>query len=217
MSIPAGTCYKTSPFMREDLIEYPVYRLSFDGLFRGSKEVALAGFMCYGWVLYKYDRVMAKGYGVAARGTDATSNIAEYLGLIDGLQTLVDMEIGENPVQIVGDAKVVINQMRGRSRIVADRVIPVYEQAAALAAELEIAAWRWVPRRQNKAADMLTRRALREFRADRQEFKKAWDQIFEDHAASRDQLHDFGGMLIFPGIQDEIELGANGVRPGAWQ
>ena len=202
---------------QENLVEYPVYHLSFDGLFRGSKEVALAGFMCYGWVLYKYDHLMAKGYGVAARGMDATSNIAEYLALIDGLQTLVDMEIGDDPVQVAGDAKVVINQMRGRSRILADRVIRVYEQAAALAAELEVMAWRWVPRRQNKAADMLTRRALREFRADQRAFEMAWDQIFEDHAASRDQLHDFGGMLIFPGMNTEIDFGSNGFHSGGWQ
>ncbi len=122
MTVHALNLRRVSPYVKEGLVEFPVYRLSFDGLFRGSKEIALAGFMCYGWVLHKYDQVMAKGYGVAARGTDATSNIAEYLALIDGLQTLVDLGVRHDPVHVIGDAKVVINQMRGRSRITTDRV-----------------------------------------------------------------------------------------------
>jgi ribonuclease HI len=207
MSVHAVNLLNIPPFVREGLVEFPVYTLSFDGLFRGSKEVAMAGFMCYGWVLQKYDQLLAKGYGVAARGTDATSNIAEYLALIDGLQTLVDLRVKHGPVHVVGDAKVVINQMRGRSRITADRVVPVHEEASTLAANLKITAWRWVPRRQNKAADMLTRRALREFRADRNEFDKAWEQIIEDHAASRNQLRYYGGMLIFPGERRDFNTG----------
>ena len=199
MSVHAVNLHQVPPYVREGLVEFPVYQLSFDGLFRGSKKATMAGFMCYGWVLNKHNQLMAKGYGVAARGTDATSNIAEYLALIDGLQTLVDLGVNHEPIHVVGDAKVVINQMRGRSRVTADRVFPVHEEASALAAVLNVSAWRWVPRRQNKAADKLTRRALREFRADRVEFDKAWEQIFADHAASCSQLRYYGGMLIFRG------------------
>ncbi len=65
--------------------------LEFDGLFRPSPVSPTAGIMCVGWLVRSGGNILAKGYAVIARGTDATSNIAEYLAMIEGLQALIDM------------------------------------------------------------------------------------------------------------------------------
>jgi ribonuclease HI len=72
---------------------------------------------------------------------------------------------------VCGDAKAIINQMKGASRVSAPRVWPMYRRACGLANQLNIAEWRWLPRKQNKNADILARRAFREIRANREEFE----------------------------------------------
>ncbi len=176
-----------------------MYELRFDGLFRGNKDFAFAGFMCIGWVLYKQGRLVAQGYGAAASGVGATSNIAEYLALIDGLQTLIDMNATQNRVLVIGDARVVINQMKGTAKVSTERVFPLYEEASDLAAQFYEINWGWIPRRKNRVADKLTRRALQELRADQTAFKSTWRQIMRDRKARRSRIHHLGGMIILRG------------------
>ena len=85
-----------------------MYELMFDGLFRSAKKKRHAGFMCIGWALFRGTVQIGQGYGVIGRGRDATSNIAEYLALIDGLQAVLDLGIRRDCVRVVGDARVVI-------------------------------------------------------------------------------------------------------------
>lgn len=180
-----------------------MYELRFDGLFRSVKDPDVtdgcAGVMCIGWLVTERGRLIAHGYGALGRGVDATSNIAEYLALIDGLQALQDMGAAETPVRILGDAKAVIDQMRGSCKVSTERVFPLYDQASRLAASLTVIAWEWVPRKKNKAADKLSRLALRQFRANPQEVQTARAAILRDHKSQRDRLHDLGGLLVFQG------------------
>jgi ribonuclease HI len=174
-----------------------MYELWFDGLFRGTKAARKAGLMCFGWLIYRNGRHIAEGYGITARGQNATSNIAEYLGLIDGLEILTDISHHYEPVRVIGDSKVVIDQLRGRSRIRTQRVLPLHNKVRQLAQLLEIKEWKWLPRRHNKAADRLTRLALREFRADPQGVERAWSTVLADNAQKRDKLHILGGMMVY--------------------
>lgn len=176
-----------------------LYELRFDGLFREAKENSQAGLMGIGWLLSRGDRIVAHGYGVTARGVDATSNMAEYLALIDGLQAIADMGLDDHPIKVMGDARVVICQMTGDSRVTAQRLIPVYRRAQKLARKLNIVTWEWIPRKQNKAADLLTRRALREVVADEQAFQTAWERLLRDHACQRKHLYTLGGMVVLNG------------------
>jgi ribonuclease HI len=174
-----------------------MYELCFDGLFRSTKGVPQAGFMCIGWAIFEWGSPVAQGYGVTARGMDATSNIAEYLALIDGLQAFADMKPRRKPLRVVGDARVVISQMTGASRVNAKRVKPLFREARRLSERLSPVDWVWVPRRQNKYADRLTRRALRELLADPVEFKSARKAILRDHAARKNQMRHLGGMMVY--------------------
>jgi ribonuclease HI len=176
-----------------------MYELWFDGLFRGTKAARKAGLMCFGWLIFRDERQIAKGYGIVARGMNATSNIAEYLGLIDGLETLIDISVNYEPVRVIGDSKVVIDQMKGISRISAQRVLPLHHKACRLAQLLHVTEWKWLPRRHNKAADRLTRLALREFRSDPLGVQQAWKTVLNDHAKKRDSFHILGGMMVYQG------------------
>lgn len=177
----------------------PLYELRFDGLFREAKENSCAGLMGIGWLLNRENQLVAHGYGVTARGVDATSNMAEYLALIDGLQAIADMGLEECPLKVMGDARVVICQMTGDSRVSAERLIPVYRRARKLARKLNIVTWEWIPRKLNKAADQLTRHALREVTSNEVAFTLAWNRLLRDHARQRKHLYTLGGMMVLNG------------------
>ncbi len=141
--------------------------LQFDGLF---SEVATdnrkAGFLCYGWLIWRGSLVVARGHGGVARAQDATSNVAEYIALIEGLDALSDLGDHHEPVQVFGDAKCVIDQMSGISDVNSPAIQPLYRKACKLADDFTSIEWRWKPRRHNREADRLTRLAMRQILTD---------------------------------------------------
>ena len=166
-----------------------MYTLFFDGLFRGipgnitSKNHA--GIMCYGWLVFRGKQVVARGHGAFARGKDATSNNAEYLALIEGLDALIDMGLTKERVKICGDAKCIIDQMLGTAEVNAHSIKPLYYRARRLAGHFADLNWEWRPRRHNQEADSLTRRAMRQLRLDSPSYQAAVQAISPGHAETR--------------------------------
>lgn len=152
--------------------------LEFDGLFRGAPPALHlnddAGFMCYGWVILCEGDVIARGHGGYVRAHSASSNVAEYLGLIEGLEALLDLQVTGETVLVCGDAKSIIEQMTGRASVVASSIKPLHRKAARLARQFRSIQWSWAPRRYNHTADSLTRRALRQIRAFPEEYERAF-------------------------------------------
>jgi ribonuclease HI len=143
------------------------YTLQFDGLYRGVETdekppSAQAGFMCYGWVILKNKKEIARGHGGYIHGQNATSNTAEYLALIEGLEALRDLGLEHETIEVVGDARSVIEQMQGLSEVNAQRSQCVFQRARRLARHFTALTWTWAPRCKNHVADSLTRRALRQ-------------------------------------------------------
>jgi ribonuclease HI len=158
--------------------------LQFDGLFRNApQELNLggnAGFMCYGWVILRGETVVARGHGGYARSRDASSNVAEYLGLIEGLGALLDMTPGSGTaVEICGDAKSIIEQMQGCAMVTATSIKPLYRRARKLAAHFSEIHWSWMPRRPNPPPAALPRRALRQIRANPEEWEAALEDFYQ--------------------------------------
>jgi ribonuclease HI len=144
--------------------------LRFDGLFRplteAGKDYSNAGFMCYGWIIQRDGVTLAQGHGAFARGQDANSNTAEYLALIEGLDALRDFALGNEPICVCGDAKSIIDQMRGTSQVSASSAKPLYRQATEIAQRFFCVEWSWLPRKNNTQADTLSRKALQQIRRD---------------------------------------------------
>jgi ribonuclease HI len=155
--------------------------LRFDGLYRplntGTGKIrTTAGLMCYGWVILRDGIVIGRGHGGYVRSNNASSHIAEYLGLIEGLEALADMGLTNEAVVIIGDARSVIDQMRGEASVSAERIRGFYQRAKRCAARFRAITWQWSPRKTNHDADALTRRALRQIRANPESYTEILNQ-----------------------------------------
>jgi ribonuclease HI len=186
-----------------------MFTLHFDGLFRTAIKASQAGIMCFGWLLQENSSLIAYSYGATARGIDATSNLAEYLGLIDGLEAMLDIGVEYDNKIIYGDAKVVIDQIAGKAKISAPRIFPFYERVCRFAFQINPIEWCWIPRKQNKAADLLSRRALMEVLESSGGFESVWQDILLDHSINQDKMRELGEMLVFqPRAEIHTPLGA---------
>jgi probable phosphoglycerate mutase len=87
----------------------------------------------------------------------ATNNVAEYRGLIAGLEMVRELDpIAALEVRM--DSKLVIEQMAGRWKIKHSDMKSLALEAARL--RPATVTWTWVPRELNKVADTLVNRAL---------------------------------------------------------
>ncbi|SHL05441.1 probable phosphoglycerate mutase [Pseudonocardia thermophila] len=101
------------------------------------------------------DEVLAERSG--GIGT-ATNNVAEYRGLIAGLQAAI--ELGATTVEVRMDSKLVVEQMSGRWKVKHPSMQPLAAEAKALVARFESVTFTWVPRERNARADALANRAM---------------------------------------------------------
>jgi ribonuclease HI len=140
-----------------------MYILQFDGMLRLINEkTGKTGLLGYGWLILNNDIEAARGFGLFAHSRMPNSNIAEYLALIEGLEALTDLRIRNQPVEIRGDAKCVIDQMKGIASVNSLSIQKLHRRASRLADRLDSLTWTWIPRNKNKLADKLSRRGLRQ-------------------------------------------------------
>jgi probable phosphoglycerate mutase len=113
------------------------------------------------------------GYGAVVKDPDghvlaeaaesigiATNNVAEYRGLIAGLNSLLALGVEGEPIEVRMDSKLVIEQMAGRWKVKHEGLRPLALEAAALARRFRVTAWKWIPRERNKHADRLANEAM---------------------------------------------------------
>ncbi|MGL6236646.1 MAG: bifunctional RNase H/acid phosphatase [Segniliparus sp.] len=94
----------------------------------------------------------------AERIGHATNNVAEYRGLIAGLEAA--KEIGARHVAVRMDSKLVVEQMSGRWKVKHADMRELASQAAAVSRVFDAVSYTWVPREQNKRADALLNTVL---------------------------------------------------------
>ena len=87
-----------------------------------------------------------------------TNNVAEYRGLLAGLQLAAGLDPAAE-VEVRMDSKLVVEQMAGRWKIKHPDLKPLAARAARVFPG-GIARWTWIPREQNKRADTLVNAAL---------------------------------------------------------
>ncbi|WP_067859291.1 bifunctional RNase H/acid phosphatase [Nocardia shimofusensis] len=110
----------------------------------------------YGAVVFDTDRTVlaerSAGLGIA------TNNVAEYRGLIAGLEAAA--ELGARTVDVRMDSKLVVEQMSGRWKVKHAAMIPLAERARRLVAGFDRVTFTWIPRERNKHADKLANEAM---------------------------------------------------------
>ena len=126
-------------------------RLSTDGGARGNPGPA-----AYGYVLESGD-----GHVLDARGEAigvATNNVAEYRGLIAGLEKA--LELGVTELEVVSDSELVVKQMEGEYKVKNEALRELNDRATDLAERLDKVAYTAVRRAHNELADRLVNEAL---------------------------------------------------------
>jgi probable phosphoglycerate mutase len=101
-------------------------------------------------------RVLAERAASVGR---ATNNVAEYGGLVAGLQAALDLDPTAE-VEVRMDSKLVVEQMSGRWQIKHPDMRQLALQAQKIARQLAQVRYTWVPRAQNGAADALANSAM---------------------------------------------------------
>lgn len=135
----------------------------------------------------------------------ATNNVAEYNGLIAGLEAARAID-PTAAITVRMDSKLVVEQMSGRWQIKHPDMKPLALRARELARGAEVA-YEWVPREANKAADALANEAMdtrnaaiaRDFDADGPmvgpEYDDAVDAEFVEHA-EEERVGDGGAPQV---------------------
>jgi probable phosphoglycerate mutase len=88
----------------------------------------------------------------------ATNNVAEYRGLIAGLEAAA--ELGATEVEARLDSKLVVEQMCGRWQIKHPGLRPLAARAAELVRRFDTVDFGWIPRDRNAHADALANAAM---------------------------------------------------------
>ncbi|MBS4730180.1 bifunctional RNase H/acid phosphatase [Mycobacterium sp. SM1] len=111
----------------------------------------------YGSVVWSADHATVLAESKQAIGR-ATNNVAEYRGLIAGLEEAA--KLGATQVVVSMDSKLVVEQMSGRWRVKQPHLAELYAQARALASRFDQISYSWVPRERNSHADRLANEAM---------------------------------------------------------
>jgi len=169
--------------------------LEFDGGSRGNPGPAAYGYR----VTIDGEILLEEGCGYIGR---TTNNIAEYRGLLEGLQYLVE-EYPNNNVKIIGDSQLIIKQIQGEYSVNKGELVKLNEKVQDLLRQLEgTVEIEWVPREQNGDADELVNKALDEYEGKGSE---DYAKILKKHNLP-DEVKEALGITIQESIQD-IEEG----------
>ena len=101
------------------------------------------------------------GVVLAAHGQTigvATNNVAEYRGLVAGLEKAI--ELGVSEIEVVSDSELLVKQMRGEYRVKNAALRELSVEAARLARRIGSVTYTAVRREQNELADRLVNEAL---------------------------------------------------------
>ena len=128
-------------------------KLYFDGASKGNPGPA-----SYGGVIFNPDGSVLKTYKNVI-GT-ATNNVAEYKGLIAGLQLCISENVTR--VAVYGDSNLVIQQSAGKWKVRCDHLRPLHEDVLQCIKKIGSVQLNHVKRKYNARADALANDALRE-------------------------------------------------------
>jgi ribonuclease HI len=129
------------------------WRLMIDGAARGNPGQAGCGAAIYdenGVVRKELCRYLGH----------ATNNVAEYEGLLMGLEALITL--GQRRVVVESDSQLLVRQLNGEYRVKDEKLQVLYRRAQSLLRQFESYRILHVPREKNKLADRLANRAIDE-------------------------------------------------------
>ncbi len=149
--------YRMVPKIKNPLKDYapifpkPEYLLQFDGCSKGNPGLAGAGA-----VIYNYEKEIWGASNFV--GAKVTNNVAEYYGLIMGLEKA--LEFGIRNLAVEGDSLLVIKQMNGEFKVKSENLYTLYDCAKSFEKQFESVTFTHIYRNSNKRADELSNLCL---------------------------------------------------------
>jgi ribonuclease HI len=89
----------------------------------------------------------------------ATNNVAEYQGLLHGLDEAAKLKLGS--LEVRSDSELLVRQMNGQYKVKAPHLKPLWKRARDAASKFQSVSFVHVPREENNAADGLANRAVK--------------------------------------------------------
>jgi ribonuclease HI len=129
--------------------------------FDGSCDPNPRGRMGWSYILTFADGRALQGHDEAPPNAANTVNVAEYRGLITGMQAYLAAG-GRGSLTITGDSQLIINQVNGVYRVRNDVLKDLHAQVGELAQQIQGLSIMWNAREHNTAADMLARGSARQ-------------------------------------------------------
>ena len=128
-------------------------RVASDGAARGNPGPAGAGAVLFddrGRVVERLGKFLGR----------QTNNVAEYQGLLLGLQRAA--ELGAEELEVVADSELIIRQLTGVYRVKSPVLKELHAEAMALLKGFRRVKLRHIPREENLEADEMSNRAIDE-------------------------------------------------------
>ena len=125
--------------------------LMVDGAARGNPGAAGCGAAIYdetGTVVKKLSRYLGH----------ATNNVAEYEGLLMGLEALI--QLGRRRIRVQSDSQLLVRQLNGQYRVKDEKLKLLVERAMTLLRQFDSVQILHVPRKLNKLADRLANQGI---------------------------------------------------------
>lgn len=88
----------------------------------------------------------------------ATNNVAEYEGLLMGLEALIQM--GKKKIRVQSDSQLLVRQLNGQYRVKDEKLKLLFERAVILLRQFDSVRIVHVPRELNKLADRLANQGI---------------------------------------------------------
>jgi ribonuclease HI len=125
--------------------------LMVDGAARGNPGEAGCGAVIYdenGTIVKELSRYIGR----------ATNNVAEYEGLLMGLEALLQM--GKRRVRVESDSQLLVRQLNGQYRVKDEKLQALFAKAVAILRQFKEYRIVHIPRELNKLADRLANRGI---------------------------------------------------------
>ena len=134
------------------MIEIDNYSMYFDGCSKGNPGLSGSGA-----VIYKNDEeIWSQSKFI---GKHETNNVAEYNGIIIGLEEAVRQNIKK--IQVKGDSELVIKQMNNLYKVKSENLLPLFNKAKQLQTNFNSIQFQHIYRKDNTRADHLSNIALK--------------------------------------------------------
>lgn len=134
--------------------------MNYKGFFDGSSKGNPGPAQC-GWAIVDTDdNIISHEHRTATE--PRTNNYAEYMGLIELLKH-VDKTMSISAIEIFGDSKLVIEQVKGNWKCKSESLRPLYQEAIRLYVFLNVnrsVILTWIPREKNTIADSLAQKGI---------------------------------------------------------